>query len=160
MKIDIRKTVIKHKLLNLFLAIGVTTLIILILLTGLFDKPIGRITKFHITIVIACIYLVYVIYNHLRGLNYIYYNDEKDKLILRFYSLNPISQMKNSIEIPKQNFKKFEVETSMFGIKEKLILYQNIQKGLFKYPPVSITALKKPEKEELINSLKRYMKNS
>ena len=88
---------------------------------------------------------------------YIYFNDETNKIILRYYSMHPLSQAKRSIEIPRDSFSKYEIAESLFGIKTKIILYQKVKGGVYKYPPVSISALSPAEKEQLIQSLNRML---
>jgi hypothetical protein len=39
--------------------------------------------------------------NTFRSYNYIYFNDDSDKIVLRYFSPNIFTSKKNSIEMPK-----------------------------------------------------------
>ena len=157
MTIDIRRTTIRMRLRGLFTAFIFSLVIIFILLAGIFDAPILGITRSYFILAISVIYLVLIIYNYLKDYYYIYFNDETNKIILRYYSMHPLSQAKRSIEIPRDSFSKYEIAESLFGIKTKIILYQKVKGGVYKYPPVSISALSPAEKEQLIQSLNRML---
>jgi hypothetical protein len=60
------------------------------------------------------------------------------------------------VQIPKQHFVKFEIVKYFFGFEEKLILYQNYRNKVAKYPPISLSAVDKADKEKLKNTLQRY----
>lgn len=153
MVIDIRKTAIRMWLRGLIMAFIFSTLILILLLTNLFSKPLASIGKSHVIIFLAVIYLGMAAFNYLRDYHYIYFSDESNKLILRYYSLRPLSQAKKSIEIPKENLVKVEFRNRFMGLSQKLILFQKVKSGVYKYPPVSLTALSSEEKNQLLQVL-------
>lgn len=157
MEIDTHQTAIKVKLRKLFTTVIVGASLIFIYLTDVLD-PIGF-YKNYIAVGIVLIYVSLLYYFYMLDLNYIYYSDEGGKIILRYYSLRTINSGYKSIEIPKKNFVKYHIERSFFNLKEKLILYQRMQKGLAKYPPVSISALKLEERDRLKQSLTHVLEN-
>lgn len=157
MVIDIRRTAIKMRLRGLITAFIFSIIIIFILLIDFFDQPIFGFSRAVLVLTISIIYFIMIVYNYLRDYNYIYFSDETNKILLRYYSMHPLSQAKRSIEIAKGSFVKFEIVTSLFGIKNKIIFYQKVKTGIYKYPPVSISALSPDEKENLIQSLNRLL---
>jgi tripartite-type tricarboxylate transporter receptor subunit TctC len=50
----------------------------------------------------------------------------------------------------------YKIESRFFGLIQSIILYQRIQQGIAKYPPVHISALTREEKSKLIRSLNQY----
>jgi len=90
------------------------------------------------------------------GFNYIYFSDDGNIIILRYYSLNPLFSEPKSIEIPKSSFSKFQIEHSFFGIKKSVILYQKTKNGIAKYPSVSFSALNTKEVERIQMALEKY----
>ena len=63
---------------------------------------------------------------------------------------------KNTIEIHKKDFVKFQTNSSLFKMRDYLIIYQKLLKGIAKYPPISITGLSKKDKAKLITQLSLY----
>jgi len=160
MIIDIQRTVIKIKL-RIFVVILFFILLIIIVLFPNIVKTIfpGIDRIYFILLIIAICVLTAFCYNFL-DLNYIYYNDEGPKIILRYYSLRILNKSKNSIEIPKKKLIKFESKKSFFNLKEKIILFQKMQNRIAKYPPVSISSLTKEQKIKLKNSLTKFSSNN
>ena len=153
MIIDLRRTAIKRRLDGLFTAFVFTAIILSFLLLEIFDKPVLGISKGYFVLFFSIVYLLLLVYNYLRDYNYIYFNDEGKKIIFRYYSMHPLSQAKRSIEINKGSLVKFEIQTGLFGIKSKIILYQKVKTGVYKFPAVSITALTKEERAKLLSAL-------
>jgi len=158
MTIDIRRTVIKKKLRSFFTTIVVILVIVLILFTDVYDENIFKIDKVLITFIIVAIYFLTIIFNVIRDFNYIFYNDDGDKLLLRYFSLSIFTQKKNSIEIPKRSFAGYKLEKSFIGLKEKIVLLQQLENKIARYPSVSVTALNSQQKKSIINSLNRFSK--
>ncbi len=152
MEIDITQKAIKVKLRKLFLTI-IFVALLLVVYIGDFVEPLFGINENYSALVVVLIYILIFLYFHILDLNYIYYTDENGKIILRYYSLRSITKGYKSIEIPKKEFVKFEIQKSFYDLKEYLILFQRMKKGVAKYPPVSISALNHDEREKLKQSL-------
>jgi hypothetical protein len=158
MILDIRRTVIKKKLRSFFMTIGVILIIVLVLFTNLYDEDAVNLSKALMTVIIIAVYLLFILFNILRDFNYIYFNDEGDKLVLRYFSLSIFAQKKNSIEIPKRSFAGYKIEKSVVGLKERLILLQQLENRIAKYPAVSITSLTSKQKSDIVDALNRFSK--
>jgi hypothetical protein len=96
-----------------------------------------------------------MLFNTLRQFHYVYFSDAGERIVLRYFSMGAFIYKKHSIEIGKSEFIGYEMQKQLFGLREKLILKARTGKGLAKYPPVSITALTRKEKENLIQALDR-----
>ncbi len=158
MQLDIKRTIFKIQLRRFILAVVSVTLIILIVFLRYYEEKILGINKTLLIILLIGIYFGYIIIEMIRQPFYIFFTDEGDKLIFRYFSLSIFNRMKSSIEIPKNEFEKYDISKSAYGMKEKIIFFRKTKQGIAKYPPVSITALSKQEKEKLLNTLKRYVK--
>jgi K+ transporter len=156
MIIDIKRTVIRKKLRSFYIAIAVILIIVLVLFANLFNEDAIKISKALMIVIIIAVYLLFIIFNMLRDFNYIYFNDEGDKLVLRYFSLSILAQKKNSIEIPKRSFAGYKIEKSFAGLKERLILLQQLERKIAKYPAVSITSLTSEQKSDIVSSLDRF----
>jgi len=146
MIIDTKKSVIKVKFR--FMLFGILSLVfvgILIFTSYIKGAPL-------IVSLIVAIILTYA-YIFIKDFNYIYFNDEGTKYILRYFTFIPTILSQKSIEIPKSALVKYSVEKTMLGLREVLILFEHTKRGVAKYPEVSITLLSKEQKEQLLKAL-------
>ncbi|MDA3819551.1 MAG: hypothetical protein PF590_03670, partial [Candidatus Delongbacteria bacterium] len=58
-----------------------------------------------------------------------------------------------AIEIPKSKFVKYKIKKSKLRLRTSIVLYQKTDKGISKYPLVSISSLKKSEKRDILDTL-------
>jgi hypothetical protein len=158
MTIDIRKTVYKKKLRSFYSTLFFLVIIGALLVTNIYYGKIAGIDKYGLSMILAGIYILSILYSSIRNYQYIFYSDEGDKIILRYFSFSFFASKKSSIEIRKTDLAGYETSRQIFGLRENLVLYQNTKKGTAKYPPVSITALSGSEKKEMLHSLSIYTK--
>jgi len=152
MIIDLSRTIIRKNLVSFITAVIVTIVVIVLLVAPLNDF-FYDLKNSMLAIFVAVAYVIYIFYNSFRNYNYIYYNDETDKLILRYFSPSIFSEKKNSIEIPMNEFADYKLTSFFMRYRETLILYRKTKKGLAGYPPVSITALTNLERARMLRSL-------
>jgi hypothetical protein len=160
MKIDTKKRVITIQLRRLLTLIGILALLLAVILFGQLPKTFLGLNKYHWAILFAIIYGLTILYDSLFEYTYIYYDDEKDNIILRYFSLAYLNKKKQSIEIPKSEFTSFILKESLFGLKKKIILrryYKNVEA---KYPAIPLTILSKAEYAQLLMSLDHLSKNA
>ena len=88
------------------------------------------------------------------------YDDEEDPKIIaiKFYAMTSLFPKYNMIKIPKDQLYKFEIKKAFANQREDLILYQKLKEGIAKYKPISITALSKNHKKQIIDALNTYAK--
>ncbi len=152
MILDISRTIIRKNLVN-FISTIVFIIIIIVLLFVPMYNIIKGVNNSLLAIFIATAYFIYAVYNTFRNYYYIYFNNESDTLILRYFSPNIFTSQKNSIEMPKNEFAGYKLQSFFLRYREKLILYRNTKKGMASYPPVSITALSSAERHALLRAL-------
>jgi hypothetical protein len=153
MIIDIKKTILR-KNLSKFIALIVLILVICGLLFIPFNNNlINGLENSLLAIFFAIAYVIYAIYESFRNYNYIFFSDESDKIILRYFSPNIFTAKKNSIEIPKKDFAGYNLDSFFMRYRERITIFRRSGKGLAKYPPVSITALNHDERHSLLHTL-------
>jgi hypothetical protein len=155
MTINIQRTVIKIQLRRFLVVIVFVTLILAILLMGLIKDTFIYLTKYQWSLILAIGYLIYTAIDNYLEPYYIYFNDESSRIILRFFSLGLFNKRKQVIEIPKNEFVGFEVKTSFFHRKEKIILIRRVRNQNARYPAVSLSALSKQERKWLYGALNK-----
>lgn len=104
------------------------------------------------------VFVMLVSLNLTREYNFIIFKDTDDKIIMRYYPLHPFHDKFKSIEISKQSFSHFELQKRSLGLREDLFLFQMSSKGLAKYPGISLSALSKKQRTELLEALAQYVK--
>jgi hypothetical protein len=155
MIIDLKRTVLKIQLRR-FITLLVLVIIILALLSVLdSNESYLGLTKYQWLIIVCAIYVLSTLYQAFLDLNYIYFSDQGDKIILRYFSMSFFNNKKQTIEIPKQSFSGYELKLVFAGLKQKLILYERVKNADAKYPGVSLTALSSAQKRNLLAALDR-----
>lgn len=153
MVINIEKTIIRKKLFSLYKTVFLILAIVAIVVVDLYYSNFFGFEVYILYIILGSMYLISVIFNLIRDYNYIFYSDEGEKIIFRYFSPGAFTSKKNSIEINKPLFAGYRIEKTFLGLKEKIILSQKTKTGIANYPPVSITALSTEEKNKLLKSL-------
>lgn len=156
MKIDNQKNIYRIWLRKLVSTIVFTIAILAIVFLDILDQPDAAFTKYHLVIAISVVFIVFSIYGYLRNPYYFYFDDINEVLVFRYYPAGLFNSRKNTIQIPKQHFVKFETTKFFFGMEEKLILHQLYRKKVAKYKPISLSAVDKADREKLKAVLTRY----
>jgi len=156
MTINIQKTALNIRIRKMIVIIGFTALVVIVAITEIIDKILPDITKTQAVFILLILFFLLAILNFMMDYRYIFYSDEGNKILLRYYSLRIFSKTKNSIEIPKDQFYGFELKKYCLGLKEYVVLQQNIKNKVANYPAICLSALTKKEKNKLKASLIRF----
>ena len=156
MRIDNQKNTYRIWLRRLIMAIGFTMGIVVLILVPWFSNPDLKLTEYHVIIFIAVIYVGINIFNSGKKPCFFSYSDHGDMLVIRYYPLSLMNSKKHSIEIPKQQFVKYELKSFFFGRHQKIILYQHFRNKVVTYPPISLSALEEEDRSRIIASLQKY----
>jgi hypothetical protein len=127
--------------------------LVLVYAAGIIRFPVLGVDKTALTILLSAIFLMIIIIPQMLNYQYIYFSDEGDSIIFRYYSAGIITGNKNSVEINKRSFSGFRIDKKFFGLVESITLYQNLKEGIAKYPPIYLNALKRADKARIIKSL-------
>ena len=157
MTIENQKTVIRIFLRKMLIAIITVVIIVSMLATKWFKPELLGITQYQWIVLVAVIYILLIGGSWLRGLNYFYFNDKGDKLIIRYYAIRPLGRRKRVVQIPKTALAKYEIIKTNLGLKKVLILHQHVKKNVAKYPSIGITSLTRDELSRLENQLSLYV---
>jgi hypothetical protein len=108
------------------------------------------------TIIFVGIWVVLALMPMFLNYQYISYSDEEDQIVFRYFTSGIVGGKKNSVQINKSSFSGYKIDSRFFGLIQSIILFQRLQQGIAKYPPVHISALTREEKAKLIRSLNQY----
>jgi len=115
--------------------------------------PVDKTVKFFIWSALFVIFLIFFWFQYRMEYTYFYFSNNSKNLIFKFYSMRIFSGKPKTIEISKASFLRYEIVTDFFNKRESLVLYQKTDKGIAKYPPISLTLLGKNQKTELKRAL-------
>ena len=87
---------------------------------------------------------------------FVFFSDDGEKIIFRYFTAGFVGGKKNSVEIDKKSFSGYKIETRLFGLIQNITLFQNFQEGVAKYPQIYISALTREEMSKIIKSITLY----
>ena len=157
MKIDNQKNTYRIWLSRLVMTIVFSLIILAIVFLPWFDETEFWLSKYHVAIFISAIYIILNWINYLKRPYFVSYNDQGEKIVVRFYPVSMFTNRKNSIEIPKQHFVKYELKPFLFKTQHYLILHQNFRGKVAAYPRISLSAMEKDDREQMLQSMEKYV---
>jgi E3 ubiquitin-protein ligase DOA10 len=156
MTINNSKSVINLKIVRRISIILYLAFMLLAFVAMIIKFPILGVSKTVWTIFLTACFLLIIFLPELLNYQYIYFSDEGDTIIFRYYTSGFIEGKKNSVEIGKKTFSGFTLDKNFFGLIQSITLYQRMKEGVAKYPPVFISALKREYKKSILESLNSY----
>lgn len=160
MKIDNQKNIYRIWLSRLVTAIVFTLVIVVLIFLPWFDEEDFPVSEYHLIIFIAVVYVALNVYNSLKVPYFVFYSDQGEMIILRYYPLSLFTSRKHSIEIPKQQFVKYELKPFFFGQHQKIVVYQHFRNRVVPYPPISLSAVDEADRKRILASLQKYMRTN
>lgn len=158
MVFDNKKTTMRIYLWKMVQTIITVALLMVILISGWFEKDVLGIPKYQWVILVALAYLVLVVFARVRQLNFFYFSDEGDRILIRYHPIRPHIQKKSAIQIPKIGLAGYDIRSSLLGLKKVIILKQSVKGKVATYPPIGITALSSKEIDLLEKHLDKYVR--
>ena len=107
--------------------------------------------------ILAGIFLLGMTVVAVLNFQYIRIVEEKNKLILRYYSIFSLDRTYQAIEIPIEHLRKVEVFKLLFGLKWDLQLTVRIRQGIAEYPRVSLSAVPFKDRLKVLEQLKQLV---
>jgi len=156
MKIENKAATLRIWLQKFVATVIFIPLVIVLSFSRFFDKSYFGMERAHYLIIVCSLYIGLLIYYYLLKPYYVFFSDFGEKIILRYYPVKALNQKKHSIEIPKDQFVKYESRTFFFK-KEKIVMYQRYNNKVARFPEVSLSALKKSEIRDIKSSLDKLL---
>lgn len=101
-------------------------------------------------------FVLFEAYLFARKFNYINYNSDGFKIILKYTSLGMMSAGNFKLEIPKKDFVDVEVQKSWFGLRKTILIYVKSPQGIAKFKPISVAILSSKELNDMIEDLNTF----
>jgi hypothetical protein len=150
------KSVINLKITRRLSIIIFLAYLIIVYVAEIIKFPLLGMNRLAWTMTVLLIFLLIILLPVILNYQYLSYSDEGENIIFRYYSTGFIAGNKNSVEINKKTFSGFKLEKKIFGLMQRITLYQRLKGGVAKYPPVYISALKREEKAKILKSLNSF----
>jgi len=111
--IENSKAAIRIRLRIFFATVIIVVLITLIYTTRFLINPIWGLNKSQWSFIIIGVFVLILILNNFRDFHYIYFSDNGNNIVFKFYSMRIFSGKKSTIEIHKKDFVKFETSNNL-----------------------------------------------
>ncbi len=157
MELDNQRNTYRVWLSRLVMSMVFALIILAIVFLPWFDETEFWLTKYHVAIFISAIYILVNWVNFLKRPYFVSYNDHGEMIVVRYYPVSMFTSRKNSIEIPKKQFVKYELKPFFLKSQHYLILYQNFREKVVPYPRISLSAMEKEDREKMLKSLDKYI---
>ncbi len=157
MTFDNSKTIISLRLKLFGATVVFLSYLALAYVAKIIKFPLLGMTETFWTVTLAVIYLLIAFFPMMLNYQYIYYSDDNDRIVLRYFTAGIIGGRKNSVEIDKRLFSGYKTDSKWFGLIQSITLFQNAKGGIAKYPTVYISVLTREERSKLIRSLNSYL---
>ncbi|MCX6236228.1 MAG: hypothetical protein NTY07_01510 [Bacteroidia bacterium] len=112
---------------------------------------------FTVLAILAGLFLVVAIVIASLNFQYVRIMVEKNKLIVRYYSIFSVDRMFQMFEFRVDQFRNVEVYKNMFGLKWDIVFTIRVQKGLADYPRISFSAIPFRERSKLVEELRKMI---
>ncbi len=157
MTFDNSKTIISLRIKLFGATVIILAFIVLTYIAKMIKYPLLGMSETEWTLILVGLYMAYALIPMVLNYQYIFYSDEGENIVFRYFTAGIAGGRKNSIEINKRSFSGFKIDVRFFGLIRSITLFQKIQEGTAKYPPVYISALSSGEANKLLKSLNQYI---
>jgi hypothetical protein len=157
MTFDNSKTVISLRIRLFFAMVVLIAFIIMAYFAKIIKFPFLGMSDTIWIIILIGINLIIAFMPMILNYQYIFFSDDGEKIVIRYFTAGIAGGRKNSVEIDKRSFAGYKIESRFFGLIHSIIFYQRFQEGAAKYPPVYISALSKEERAKIIRSLNLHV---
>ena len=153
MTFDNSKTIISLRIKLFGATVIILAFIVLTYIAKMIKYPLLGMSDSAWTLILVCLYFAYAFFPMVMNYQYIYFSDEGENIVFRYFTAGIIGGRKNSIEINKNSYSGYKSEGRFFGLIQSITLYQKFQEGVARYPSVYISALSKAERSKLFRAL-------
>jgi len=153
MTFDNSKTIIGVRIKLFFVTVLLLAWVGVIYVAKLIKSPILGLDDSIWTLILVIIWIFIALLPMILNYHFVFYSDDGNDIVFKYFSAGIVGGKKNSIEINKGTFAGFKIESKYFGLNKSIILFQKLAQGVAKFPPIFISALTKDQQTRLIHAL-------
>jgi hypothetical protein len=105
---------------------------------------------------LSVIYFLIAYYPTILKYNFIYFSDDGQSIILRYYSTGIFKGKRNSVEIPKGSYAGYTKGNRLPFMIPYIVLLEKRKGITASYPPVYLSALSRNERRKMFRTLETY----
>ena len=114
--------------------------------------------RFEIVLVLACLLITGLVLNRILNFNYVRFQLENNKVLIRYYALFSVDRSYESVEFPTVSLRQAKVKKYLFGLKWDLYLTVKLKQGMASYPAICLSAIPFRERKILVEELMGLIK--
>jgi len=118
---------------------------------GIYKNDLLPLENYQYALLIVFLFIAFSYLWYAQNKSFFSINTNGNIIVIKYFKILPkfISRKPKMVKIPKSAYVKYSIETSYFGRRKALYLFQNTKKGVVKYPPIYISALDEDEMQKL-----------
>lgn len=156
MTFDNSRTIISLRIKIFGLTIVVLAYFIMTYAAKIIKFPLLGMSDLAWTLILVAIWIFLAFLPMFLNYQFISFSDDDEKIVFRYFTAGIVGGRKNSVEIYKNSFSGYKIESRFFGLIQSITLFQKINNRVAKYPPVYISALTREERAKVLRSLNSY----
>jgi len=114
--------------------------------------------RFEIVLVLACLLIAGLVLNRILNFNYVRFQLENNKVLIRYYALFSVDRSYESVEFPTVSLRQVKVKKYLFGLKWDLCLTVKLKQGMASYPAICLSAVPFGERKKIVEEIRESMK--
>jgi len=114
--------------------------------------------RFEIVMVLACLLITGLVLNRILNFNYVRFQLENNKVLIRYYALFSVDRSYESVEFPTVSLRQVKVKKYLFGLKWDLYLTVKLKQGMASYPAICISAVPFGERKKIVEEIRESIK--
>ncbi len=114
----------------------------------------GFLALFTLLVIFGTLFIMAVMQIALLNFQYVKISVEKNRLIVRYYSIFSFERSFQTFDFPVMQLRQVAVNKYFLGLKWDIRFTIKVQKGLADYPPISLSALPVSKRARLVETLK------
>lgn len=146
MIVDTKEISARIKLGSMFVVLVLVALVVLDLIYSWVPSHI-------LEYVCIALFVFFEAFLFIKKFNYINYNSDGFKIILKYTSLGMLSAGNFKLEIPKKDLVNVELQKSILGMRKMIVIYVRTPNGVAKFKPVSVSILSHDELTGMMDDL-------
>lgn len=114
--------------------------------------------RFEIVLVLACLLITGLVLNRILNFNYVRFQLENNKVLIRYYALFSVDRSYESVDFPAASLRQVKVKKYLLGLKWDLYLTVKLKQGMASYPAICLSAIPFRERKMLVEELMGVIK--
>ncbi|MEK7719450.1 MAG: hypothetical protein AAB347_07550 [Bacteroidota bacterium] len=114
--------------------------------------------RFEIVLVLACLLITGLVLNRILNFNYVRFQHENSKILIRHYALFSVDRSYESIEFPTISLRQVKIKKYLFGLKWDLYLTVKLKQGMASYPAICLSAVPFGERKKIVEEIRESIK--